>query len=64
MLFSLVNYRRVIIVRSVSTECINGGKHKGFHAMARRTLELDMGPPQPAGVVQWGTWPLSQALVP
>lgn len=32
--------------------------------MARRTLELDMGPPQPAGVVQWGTWPLSQALVP
>lgn len=43
VLFSLVNYCRVIIVRSVSTECINGRKHKRFHALAHRTLEPNTG---------------------
>ena len=50
VLVSLVNYRTVIIVRSVSRECINGKKHKRLHAPAHRTLEPMTASPQPAGV--------------
>ena len=45
VLFSLVNYCRIIIVRSVSTDCINEETHRRLHALARRALELEMGLP-------------------
>lgn len=45
VLFPLVNYCGIIIVRSVSTDCINEETHKRFHALAHRTLDLAMGHP-------------------
>lgn len=43
VLFSLVNYCRVITVRSVTKACIN--RRKRFPVLAHRTLEPELGLP-------------------